>query len=55
MLHIGTLFGALFGAYFADWLGRRRAITVECVVFVVGVLIQITGGLDASFLSSARV
>ncbi|KAI1788235.1 general substrate transporter [Ganoderma leucocontextum] len=42
LLSIGTLVGALIGAPTADWLGRRYAMTVECGVFMVGVLIQIT-------------
>ncbi|KAH9884210.1 general substrate transporter [Cubamyces lactineus] len=42
LLSIGTLVGALIGAPTADLLGRRYAMTVECVVFMVGVIIQIT-------------
>nr|VWO99847.1 Uncharacterized protein [Ganoderma boninense] len=42
LLSIGTLVGALLGAPTADWLGRRYAMSVECGVFMVGVLIQIT-------------
>ncbi|KAJ8090320.1 hypothetical protein PM082_018916 [Marasmius tenuissimus] len=42
LLSIGTLFGALFGAPTADFLGRRYAMSVECLVFIVGVIIQIT-------------
>ncbi|KAG7087320.1 hypothetical protein E1B28_013297 [Marasmius oreades] len=42
LLSIGTLFGALFGAPTADFLGRRYAMTVECMLFIVGVIIQIT-------------
>jgi SP family sugar:H+ symporter-like MFS transporter len=42
LLSIGTLFGALAGAPTADLLGRRRAMQVECLVFCVGVIVQIT-------------
>ncbi|KAK7047612.1 hypothetical protein VNI00_006380 [Paramarasmius palmivorus] len=42
LLSIGTLFGALFGAPTADFLGRRYAMAVECVLFIIGVIIQIT-------------
>ena len=37
---IGTLFGAIVGRYFSDYLGRRKAIAIFCVMFSVGVLIQ---------------
>ncbi|ESK91805.1 monosaccharide transporter [Moniliophthora roreri MCA 2997] len=42
LLSIGTLFGALMGAPTADALGRRYAMVVECILFIVGVIIQIT-------------
>ncbi|THU87889.1 hypothetical protein K435DRAFT_782280 [Dendrothele bispora CBS 962.96] len=42
LLSIGTLFGALFGAPTADLLGRRYAMVTECMLFIVGVIIQIT-------------
>ncbi|EGN97272.1 hypothetical protein SERLA73DRAFT_183939 [Serpula lacrymans var. lacrymans S7.3] len=42
LLSIGTLVGALAGAPTADFLGRRYAMSVECFVFVVGVIIQIS-------------
>ncbi|KAH8105333.1 general substrate transporter [Cristinia sonorae] len=42
LLSIGTLFGALLGAKIADVLGRRRAMTTECTVFILGVIVQIT-------------
>ena len=42
LLSIGTLIGALIGAWVADLLGRRRAMTSECIIFMVGVIIQIT-------------
>ena len=40
LLSIGTLVGALLGAPTADKLGRRYAMTAECMLFIVGVIIQ---------------
>jgi SP family sugar:H+ symporter-like MFS transporter len=40
LLSIGTLFGAIVGRYFSDYLGRRKAIAIFCGMFSVGVLIQ---------------
>lgn len=42
LLSIGTLLGAIVGRYFSDYLGRRKAIAIFCVMFSVGVLIQVT-------------
>ncbi|KAF8063433.1 general substrate transporter [Lyophyllum atratum] len=42
LLSIGTLVGALIGAPTADYLGRRYAMVVECILFIIGVIIQIT-------------
>ncbi|KAL0947992.1 hypothetical protein HGRIS_010619 [Hohenbuehelia grisea] len=42
LLSIGTLIGALIGAPTADFLGRRHAMAAECLVFIVGVIIQVT-------------
>ncbi|KAJ3875969.1 general substrate transporter [Lentinula edodes] len=42
LLSIGTLAGALMGAPIADFLGRRYAMVVECGVFIIGVIVQIT-------------
>ncbi|KAF8346400.1 general substrate transporter [Amanita rubescens] len=41
LLSIGTLAGALCGAPVADLLGRRRAMVIECFVFLIGVAIQL--------------
>jgi SP family sugar:H+ symporter-like MFS transporter len=30
------------GAPIADWLGRRWAMVTECMVFILGVIVQIT-------------
>ncbi|KIY72281.1 general substrate transporter [Cylindrobasidium torrendii FP15055 ss-10] len=41
-MSIGTLIGCLCGAPLADALGRRYAMVVDCLVFFVGDIIQIT-------------
>ncbi|EOR00420.1 High-affinity glucose transporter ght1 [Wallemia ichthyophaga EXF-994] len=42
LLSIGTFGGALLGAPLADFLGRRWAMTIECIVVSIGFLVQIT-------------
>ncbi|KAF2755572.1 general substrate transporter [Pseudovirgaria hyperparasitica] len=42
LMSIGTLIGALSGAYTADWWGRRRSLSFGVVIFIVGNVIQIT-------------
>ncbi|KAN0066035.1 hypothetical protein ACQY0O_000128 [Thecaphora frezii] len=42
LLSVGTAIGVLMGAPVAERLGRRWAMTVECVVFSIGVIIQVT-------------
>jgi len=41
-MSLGTLAGALFGAYTADWFGRRRSLSIGVAIFVIGNIIQIT-------------
>ncbi|KAL8761850.1 MAG: hypothetical protein Q9184_002053 [Pyrenodesmia sp. 2 TL-2023] len=42
LMSIGTLIGALSGAYTADWWGRRRSLTFGVGLFIIGNIIQIT-------------
>ncbi|TIA71954.1 hypothetical protein E3P92_02966 [Wallemia ichthyophaga] len=42
LLSIGTLCGALLGAPIADKLGRRWAMSIECIVTTIGFIVQIT-------------
>ncbi|KAH0440895.1 hypothetical protein CcaCcLH18_02238 [Colletotrichum camelliae] len=42
LMSIGTLLGALSGAYTADWWGRRRSLSFGVCVFIIGNIIQIT-------------
>lgn len=54
ILSAGTFFGALFGGVFAEWLGRRLAILLSCLIFSIGVAVQVgtttVGGLVAGRL-----
>ncbi|KAI0009980.1 general substrate transporter [Xylariaceae sp. FL0662B] len=42
LMSIGTLIGALSGAYTADWWGRRKSLSFGVVIFIIGNIIQIT-------------
>ncbi|KAK5651216.1 hypothetical protein OQA88_12723 [Cercophora sp. LCS_1] len=42
LMSIGTLIGALSGAYTADWWGRRKSLSFGVCVFCIGNIIQIT-------------
>lgn len=42
LMSVGSLIGALSGAYTADWWGRRRSLSFGVAVFIVGNIIQIT-------------
>jgi len=42
LMSIGTLIGALSGAYTADWWGRRRSLSFGVFMFIIGNIIQIT-------------
>ncbi|KAH7026551.1 high-affinity glucose transporter ght2 [Microdochium trichocladiopsis] len=42
LMSIGTLIGALSGAYTADWWGRRKSLTFGVIIFIIGNTIQIT-------------
>lgn len=42
LMSIGSLLGALSGAYTADWWGRRRSLSFGVAVFIIGNIIQIT-------------
>ncbi|TFY59148.1 hypothetical protein EVJ58_g5973 [Rhodofomes roseus] len=50
ILSAGTFFGALFGAPVADILGRRHGIQLACIVFVLGVALQVGSHNIATFV-----
>ncbi|GAA5840759.1 hypothetical protein JCM11251_001691 [Rhodosporidiobolus azoricus] len=41
MLSIGTLFGSLIGATLADRLGRKKAVVVDNIILIIGVVVQV--------------
>lgn len=41
ILSAGTFFGALIAGDVADFIGRRVTIIVGCIIFVVGVILQV--------------
>lgn len=54
ILSAGTFFGALAGGAIADYLGRRLTILLACLIFAIGVAVQVgtnsVGGLVAGRL-----
>lgn len=40
-MSIGTMIGAMAGAYLADYFGRRRAMQYEVGIFFIGVIVQL--------------
>merc|ERR1711971_370368 len=55
MMSIGTLVGALAGAYTADWWGRRRSLSFGVLIFVIGNIIQITAQRSWVHLMMGRI
>ena len=41
ILSAGTFFGALIAGDFADFIGRRPTIILGCVIFLVGIVLQV--------------
>ncbi|KAJ5753556.1 uncharacterized protein N7511_007709 [Penicillium nucicola] len=54
ILSAGTFFGAIFGGAVAEIIGRRMAIMLSCLIFSIGVAVQVgttsVGGLVAGRL-----
>ncbi|KAK4238595.1 general substrate transporter [Achaetomium macrosporum] len=47
ILSAGTFFGALIAGDVADWIGRKWTVIIGCVIYMIGVVIQmITGNGD---------
>jgi sugar porter (SP) family MFS transporter len=54
ILSAGTFFGALFAGSLADWIGRRPSIILACLVFMVGVIVQVASS-SVGVLVAGRV
>ncbi|GAA5928840.1 sugar porter family MFS transporter [Sporobolomyces koalae] len=54
MLSVGTLFGSLIGAFFADRLGRKLAVQLDCLIVIVGTIIQISASTSWQQLTVGR-
>ena len=39
LLSVGAIFGALFGSPLGDLVGRRLAIFIGCIIFILGIVI----------------
>lgn len=55
LLSIGTLAGVLANGWAADILGRRRAIVLWCLVFSVGLIVQISSNTNWVQIAVGRV
>ncbi|ORY00957.1 and other transporter-domain-containing protein [Clohesyomyces aquaticus] len=55
LMSIGTLVGALSGAYTADWWGRRRSPSFGVLIFIIGNVIQITAMYSWVHLTMGRL
>jgi MFS transporter, SP family, sugar:H+ symporter len=53
ILSAGTFFGALAGGQVAEWVGRRVTIMASCLIFAVGVAIQVAA-YTANTLAGGR-
>lgn len=44
ILSCGTFFGALIAGDLADWIGRKWTVIAGCIIYMVGVVIQMITG-----------
>jgi MFS family permease len=54
ILSAGTFFGALFAGSLADMIGRRPSIIIACLIFAVGVILQVAS-TSVGLLVAGRV
>jgi MFS family permease len=51
----GCFFGALSGGYTSEKLGRKPALMISVVIFMVGSIIQLCSGLNSTSLTPLYV
>lgn len=54
LMSIGTLVGALAGAYTSEWFGRRKSIAVGIAFFLVGNAIQLSASSSWGHFTAGR-
>lgn len=54
ILSAGTFLGALFGGQAAEWVGRRVTIMLSCLIFAIGVAVQVAA-ITANMLVGGRL
>ncbi|KFZ06893.1 hypothetical protein V501_06975 [Pseudogymnoascus sp. VKM F-4519 (FW-2642)] len=47
ILSAGTFFGAILAGDLADWFGRRTTILLGCLVFIIGVILEVAASTFA--------
>ena len=48
ILSAGTFFGALIAGDVSDWIGRKWTVIIGCVIYAVGVVIQMLTGVSGT-------
>jgi SP family sugar:H+ symporter-like MFS transporter len=55
ILSAGTFFGALGASFLADLMGRRWGIIISCIVFCVGVVLQVAAVEQNIFIAGRAI
>lgn len=48
ILSVGTFFGAIIAGDVADWIGRKWTVILGCVIYMIGVVIQMITNPNAA-------
>jgi MFS family permease len=48
ILSVGTFFGAIIAGDVADWIGRKWTVIIGCLIYMIGVVIQMITSPDAA-------